>query len=64
MRKSPVLYWLWEKTISTGDIAMATGVAKESVFQTLLGADNNRLVLNFLRAKGCPEHIIQLRKKQ
>ncbi len=63
MIRNSVSRWMWDQSVSAGDIVMATGASKASVSMTIRGTRNDQRVLDYLRKKGCPDLIIETRKK-
>jgi hypothetical protein len=55
MIDNPVKRWMFQKGISSGDIAMITGATKSSVSMTLEGTRIDARVIDFLQKKGCPD---------
>jgi hypothetical protein len=55
MINNAVTKWLFQKDLSPGDIAMATGASVSMVSVTLKGELIDARVIDFLRKKGCPD---------
>jgi len=58
MPRNTVSSWLWQHSISIGDVVMITGASMETTWRTVRGQEDDERVLAYLRKKGCPEYMI------
>lgn len=64
MHRNGVSSWLWEHSISIGDVVMITGVSMETTWRTIRGQADDKRVLAYLCKKGCPKEMIDNRKNE
>jgi len=52
--------WMTNKDLREKDIVLATAQEQTYVNKTLNGSRNNRVVLQYLKDRGCPERYLAL----